>query len=194
LFYPLLTYERYGTEYRWQLGQLFSLAGGQESAGFRQKALHRVPDLFPATFAGSQMKITPRSSLLRPSPEPVVSGQNFLRDVSDLQRDPQKGCRHRQLSFSLFDLRHGDGMHGWQFWPLVGTEHKDVTTQTNGFGDVETSAVTTNFFALWPIHFWQNTASAPTTRKNSGPICRFTAIRARPTRFDLRVLAVFHLD
>ncbi|MGH7975139.1 MAG: hypothetical protein ACREC8_00605, partial [Limisphaerales bacterium] len=28
--YPLLTYHRYGKEYRWQLFQLFSFAGGQE--------------------------------------------------------------------------------------------------------------------------------------------------------------------
>ena len=27
--YPILTYERYGTEYRWQLFQLFSCSGGQ---------------------------------------------------------------------------------------------------------------------------------------------------------------------
>src|SRR5439155_5220420 len=33
--YPLLTYDRYGEQYRWQLGQLFSFAGGptqQETA------------------------------------------------------------------------------------------------------------------------------------------------------------------
>jgi len=53
-------------------------------------------------------------------------------------------------------LRHGDGLHGWQFWPLVGAEHKDVTTQTNGFGDVEIIGGHDNFFALWPVHFWQN--------------------------------------
>ena len=39
--------------------------------------------------------------------------------------------------FPFFDLRHGDGLHGWQFWPLVGAEHKDVTTRTNGFGETE---------------------------------------------------------
>jgi hypothetical protein len=59
--------------------------------------------------------------------------------------------------FPFFDLRHGTGLHGWQFWPLVGTEHKDVTTQTNGFGEIETVEGYDKFFALWPIHFYQNT-------------------------------------
>ena len=55
--------------------------------------------------------------------------------------------------YPFFDLRHGDGLHGWQFWPLVGTEHKDVTTQTNGFGEIETIGGHDKFFALWPVHF-----------------------------------------
>ena len=53
----------------------------------------------------------------------------------------------------FFDLRHGDGLHGWQFWPLVGNEHKDVTTQTNGFGDVKTIGGHDSFFVLWPFFF-----------------------------------------
>jgi hypothetical protein len=59
--------------------------------------------------------------------------------------------------YPFFDLRHGDGLHGWQLWPLVGTEHKDVTMQTNGFGEIETIAGYDKFFALWPVHFYQNT-------------------------------------
>jgi hypothetical protein len=66
-------------------------------------------------------------------------------------------------------------MHGWQFWPLVGTNTKDVTTVTNGFGDTEISGGHDNFFALWPIYFGRTTASALTIRKNSAPCCRFTA-------------------
>jgi hypothetical protein len=55
--------------------------------------------------------------------------------------------------YPFFHLRHGDHLRGWQFWPVVGNEHKDVTTQTNGFGDVETIGGHDNFFALWPFYF-----------------------------------------
>jgi hypothetical protein len=53
----------------------------------------------------------------------------------------------------LFSLRHGDGLRGWQFWPLIGNEHKDVTTQTNGFNDIKTIGGHDAFFALWPLFF-----------------------------------------
>jgi hypothetical protein len=35
-FYPIMTYRRYGTEYRWQFIELFSFAGGKEPAGFQE--------------------------------------------------------------------------------------------------------------------------------------------------------------
>ena len=96
--------------------------------------------------------------------------------------------------YPFFDLRHGDGLRGWQFWPLVGTEHKDVTTQTNGFGEIETIAGHDKFFALWPIHFYQNTGIGT---DESGQIPRRPPVLQpaafAPTRFDLRVMAVFYL-
>jgi hypothetical protein len=58
--------------------------------------------------------------------------------------------------YPFFDVRHGDQLHGWQAWPLFGTEHKGVTTVTNGFGDTEIIGGHDQYFVLWPIHFWQN--------------------------------------
>jgi hypothetical protein len=49
-------------------------------------------------------------------------------------------------------IRHGDGLDGWQVWPFVGAEHKILTTQTNGFGDVTTIGGHERSFILWP--FW----------------------------------------
>jgi hypothetical protein len=58
--------------------------------------------------------------------------------------------------YPFFNVRHGDGMHGWQFWPFVGSEHKDVTTTTNGFGDISIVGGHDDFFALWPFYFRQD--------------------------------------
>jgi hypothetical protein len=54
-------------------------------------------------------------------------------------------------------LRHGDGLSGWQFWPLVGNEHKDVTTRTNGFIETEIIGGHDKFFVLWPFFFNETT-------------------------------------
>ncbi len=58
--------------------------------------------------------------------------------------------------YPLFHLRRGEGLQGWQFWPLIGNEHKDVTTKTNGFGETEIIGGHDKFFALWPVYFHQN--------------------------------------
>jgi hypothetical protein len=55
--------------------------------------------------------------------------------------------------FPFVHLRHGLGLEGWQVWPLVGHEHKDVTTKTNGFNDVQTVPGHDHVFVLWPIFF-----------------------------------------
>jgi hypothetical protein len=57
--------------------------------------------------------------------------------------------------FPFFHLRHGDGLRGWQFWPIAGSEHKDVTTRTNGFGDVRVIGGHDKRFVLWPFYLEQ---------------------------------------
>ena len=87
------------------------------------------------------------------------------------------------------------GMHGWQFWPLVGARHKVVTTLTNGFGEIETVGGHDKYFALWPIHFWQNTGiGTDNPEKFRANLPLYTYTRSPKRRFHHRALAVFHLD
>jgi hypothetical protein len=53
--------------------------------------------------------------------------------------------------YPFFHLRHGDHLTGWQFWPLIGQEHKGLTEQTNVVGDVEEIGPHYNSFYLWPF-------------------------------------------
>jgi hypothetical protein len=46
-------------------------------------------------------------------------------------------------------------MHGWQFWPVYGVEHKTLTTITNTWG-METNGGHDQYFALWPVHLRQH--------------------------------------
>jgi hypothetical protein len=57
--------------------------------------------------------------------------------------------------YPFFHLRHGEGLSGWQFWPLLGAEHKEITTRTNAWGDVETIGGHDKRFVLWPIYLSQ---------------------------------------
>jgi hypothetical protein len=53
-------------------------------------------------------------------------------------------------------IRNGNGLHGWQVWPFVGSEHKISMLHTNGFGDVETIGGHDRSFVLWPFWFKQD--------------------------------------
>ena len=157
LLYPVLTYRRFGTEYRWQLGQLLAFAGGQDPRDFPVRRF----TLFPVYF--QQRSPDPKENYTALVPFYGHLQNRLFRDEIFFVLFPiYSETRKRDVVtdnyfFPIFDLRHGDGLHGWQLWPLVGTEHKDVTAQTNGFGEVETIAGHDKFFALWPIHFYQNT-------------------------------------
>ena len=157
LLYPVLTYRRFGTEYRWQLGQLLAFAGGQDPRDFRVRRF----TLFPIYF--QQRSPDPKENYTALVPFYGHLQNRLFRDEIFFVMFPiYSETRKRDVVtdnylYPFFDLRHGDGLRGWQFWPLVGTEHKDVTTQTNGFGEIETIAGHDKFFALWPVHFYQNT-------------------------------------
>jgi hypothetical protein len=151
--YPLLTYEYYGKEYRWQLIQLFSFSGGQEPDDNGKKRF----TLFPLYFQQRSPDTNENYTALFP----IYGHLNnrLFRDKIFFVMFPIYGQSQKRdvvtdnYLYPFFHLRHGDGLSGWQFWPLVGSEHKDVTAATNGFGDIETVGGHDNFFALWPFFF-----------------------------------------
>jgi hypothetical protein len=151
IFYPLLTYESYGKEYRWQFFELWSFAGGQTQQESRQKRF----TIFPFYF--QQRSPVPDENYTALLPFYGHLQHRLFRDkiffvmfpiYSETQR---KDIVTDNYLYPFFHLRHGDGLSGWQFWPLIGHEHKDVTSQTNGFGDVSIVPGHDNFFALWPF-------------------------------------------
>jgi hypothetical protein len=151
--YPLLTYDRYGKEYRWQLIQLLSFSGGQVPDDSGKKRFTIFPFYFQQRSPATNENYTALFPIYG-----HINGRLF-RDKIFFVLFPIYGQSQKRdvvtdnYLFPFFHLRHGDGLHGWQFWPLVGSEHKDVTTQTNGFGDVSTVPGHDSFFALWPIYF-----------------------------------------
>ncbi len=175
--YPLFTYDRFGSEYRWQLFQLLSLAGGQNQKEVPQNRFtifpiyfqQRSPDtnlnytaLFPIyghlknrlfrseiDFAlwPLYLKTTRRPGLAPSADEPFL-------DLPNRYMNARRGdVTTYNYVYPIFHLRYGDGLRGWQFWPLLGHEHKVVTTQTNDWNEVETIPGHDKRFVLWPFFF-----------------------------------------
>jgi hypothetical protein len=155
--YPVITYRSYGTQYRWQFVQLFSFSGGESPRDLQVN--HRIT-LFPIFFW--QRSPNPEDNYTAFFPLYGTIKGRLFRDEIFVVLFPLYSQTHRRdmvtdnYLYPIFDVHHGEGLTGWQVWPLVGNEHKDVTTRTNGFGDLEIIPGHDNFFALWPIHFSQD--------------------------------------
>jgi hypothetical protein len=155
LAYPLLTYDRFGTEYRVQFFQLLSFAGGHSQGNDAARRFTLFPIYFQQRSADSNLAYTAfvpfygklKNRLFRDEIRfflfPIY-GQSKKRDVVT-----------DNYLYPLFHLRRGDGLNGWQFWPLVGNEHKEITTTTNEWGEAERRDGHDKFFLLWPFFFTQ---------------------------------------
>ena len=153
--YPVLTYRRYGTEWRWQFFQVFSFAGGLHED---EKDARRFT-LFPLYF--QQRSLIPEDNYTAVVPfYGHLKNRLFRDDIFFVMFPLYSETRKADIVtdnyvYPFYSVRHGDGLNGWKLWPFVGHEHKDVTTRTNGFGDVQAVAGHDSRFILWPIYLEQ---------------------------------------
>lgn len=149
ILYPILTYDRYGEQYRWQFCQLFSLAGGPYP---NEKSRDRFT-IFPLYF--QQRSANPEGNYTALFPFYGRLKHRLFRDEIYFIMFPifgetkKRGVVTDNFVYPLFHLRHGPGLKGWQFWPVVGHEHKEVTTVTNGHNEQITVPGHDSFFLLW---------------------------------------------
>jgi len=153
VLYPLFTYDRYGQEYRWQIFQLLSGSGGGRQSGATARRL----TVFPLWF--QQRSTDPAIEYTAFWPFYGRLANRIFRDEIRFVMWPAYAQTRKQdvvtdnYLVPVFHRRRGDGLSGWQVWPLVGQEHKVPTTQTNGFGEVEVVGGHEKLFVLWPLFF-----------------------------------------
>jgi hypothetical protein len=151
--YPLLSYDRFGLEYRFQLFQIFSLSGSQTVTGEEKKRV----TLFPFFFR--QRSTDPSQNYTACLPFYGTLQNRLFRDRTHFVMWPlyvqtqKRDVVTDNYLVPFFHLRHGDGLKGWQLWPLLGHETKDVTTRKNSSGEDEVYPGHRKIFALWPFYF-----------------------------------------
>jgi len=155
LGYPVLTYDRFGHEYRVQLLQIFSFSGGMAQS---ETNVHRFT-VFPLYFQQRSAIAEKNYTALIPF-YGHLKNRLFRDEVNFVVLPIYVQSRKRDVVtdnylYPFFHLRHGEGLNGWQFWPLLGAEHKDITTRTNAWGDAETIGGHDKRFVLWPIYLSQ---------------------------------------
>lgn len=158
VLYPGMSSIRFGGQYRWQLGQLISFAGGPSQGETNR---HRVT-LFPLFF--SQRSSDPSQDYTAYGPfYGHLQNRLFRDEIFYVMFPGYSRTRKGQVItdnylYPVFHLRHGPSLSGWQFWPLAGHEHKGTTTSTNGFQEVESVPGHDKSFILWPLYLNQHLA------------------------------------
>ncbi len=180
--YPVLTYDRFGSEYRFQFFQLFAFAGGATQS---ETNVHRFT-LFPIYFR--QRSDIPEKNYTAVLPFYGHLKNRLFRDevkfiMLPLYVQSRKGeVVTDNYVYPIYHRRHGPGLHGWQVWPIVGNEHKDITTRTNHWGDVETVPGHDKFFAAWPIYLHQTTGIGTTNVVRQQAVLPFYSLMRSPLR------------
>jgi len=180
--YPVFTYDRFGSEYRFQLGQLFSFAGGQN----QQENDQRRFTLFPVYF--QQRSSNPALNYTAVLPFYGHIRNRLFRDEINFVMFPfyvqtrKKDVITDNYVFPLFHLRRGESLSGWQFWPFMGREQKGVTTRTNILDEVETVGGHETFFVLWPFFFRDSLGTGTDNPQKTDALLPFYNLERSPKR------------
>jgi hypothetical protein len=193
ILYPLATYDRSGKEYRAQFLQWLSWSGGPQPDDQETKRFTLFPLYFQSRSANPEHNYTAlfpfygklRNRLFRDE----IKFTLFPLYVQTRKRDV---VTDNYLA-PFFHLRRGDGLSGWQFWPLAGHEHKEVTSSTNAFGDVLTVAGHRKFFALWPLCFHNDLGLGATNPVTQRVWLPFYSAHRSPARDSTTYLFPFGL-
>ncbi len=180
--YPVLTYDRYGEQYRWQFFQLLSFAGGPTQV---ESARNRFT-IFPIYF--QQRSSIPEENYTAVGPfYGHLKNRLFHDDIFFVMFPFYAKTRKKDLItdnyvYPFFHLRHGDQLHGWQFLPLAGYEHKGMTFRTNNFDEIETIGGHEKLFALWPFFASQTTGIGTTNQMWQQQFLPLYSVERSPAR------------
>ncbi len=191
LFYPLLTCEIYGREYRWQFCQLLSFAGGQDQTQVPRNRFTLFPVYFQQHSPDTNENYTALVPFYGHLKDRLFRNEIFFVMFPIYGESRKRDVVTDNYLYPFFHLRHGDGLHGWQLWPVAGAEHKDVTTRTNSFSDTETIGGHDSSFLLWPLFLRQDTGIGTDNPEKFRAMIPLYAFSRSPQRDSTSVLWPF---
>ena len=172
VLYPLMSYDRYGKEWRWHFLQLFRLSGGEGQAGKWKRTT-----VFPFYFR--QKSTDPEKNYWAFFPFYGTVKNRFRRDEVKAAAFPlyvrtrKKDVVTRNYLSPFFHLRRGDRLRGWQLWPLAGWETKGITTKTNILGEVSLAGGHKKLTIAWPFYLRDRTGIGVKNAKDQHALLPF---------------------
>ena len=151
--YPVFTYVKYGTQFRAQFVELISISGGQDPDNLNRHRISIYPFYFQLRSPNTNDNYTAFFPFYGHLKGRIFHDKIFFVMFPAYSQTQKRDVINNNYFYPFVNARHGDGLHGWQFWPFYGNEHKVVTTTTNNWGEVTTNGGHDGYFVLWPIHF-----------------------------------------
>jgi hypothetical protein len=186
--YPLLTHIRYGREQRWQFGQLISTSSGLEPGDAEVKRFTLFPIYFQQRAPDTNLDYTAFVPFYGHLKNRLFHDEMYFIAFPIFGETRKRDLVTDNYFFPIVHVRHGDGLRGWQVWPFGGREHKDVTTQTNGFGDTTLVGGHDQSFYFWPFYFSQDNGIGTDNPEKFRAAIPFFAISRSPQRDATSVL------
>ena len=160
--YPVLSRIRYGEERRWQLFQIISTAGGRQPDGADVSRVTVYPLYFQQRASDTNLNYTALLPFYGRLKNRLFHDDIFFVMFPIYSETRKNDVITKNYLYPFGATSRGDHLSGWQVWPFAGNEHQDVTTHTNGFGDVETTGGHEKSFYLWPLYLRQTTGRGTT--------------------------------
>lgn len=166
ILYPVMTYDRFGSEYRFQWFQVFSLAGGSSQRNVTTRRLTLFPFLYTQRSPDTNLNYTAVLPFYGEMKHRLMRDRiKFVMFPMYLQSEKQ-GVTTKNYLYPLFHVRKGESLRGWQVWPLVGHQEKGTTYKTNSVEEVEVVGAHEKNFALWPLILNQNVDIGTTNQRH----------------------------
>jgi hypothetical protein len=193
LLFPLLTYDKFGLEYRWQLLQLFSSSGGQTIEETQKRRVTIFPIYFQQRSADPELNYTAVVPFYG-----HLKNRLFRDEMSFVLLPLYLQSRRRDVVtdnylLPFFHLRRGDGLKGWQFWPVVGHERRVPALRATEYDEVETVAGHDKLFVLWPLFFSNKLGIGTTNEQTQRILLPLYSIQRAPLRDSTTILWPFGL-
>ena len=156
ILYPLVTYNRFGTEWRTQVLQWLNWGGGEDSLDGAEKK----QTLFPIFFR--KKSPNPEESYWALIPiYGTLKNRLFKKEIKvvffPLYARTEKGdATTHNILYPFFHLRQGEGLKGFQLFPLVGVEKKETREVIDHWGEPKVIPGHFKVQGLWPIFYYEN--------------------------------------
>lgn len=180
--YPILTYDRFGSEYRFQWFQLFSFSGGKDQRAVPTDRFTLFPILFTQRSTDTNQNYTALLPIYGTLKHRLMRDRvHFVLLPLYVQSQKQDVITDNFL-FPVVHIRHGNALKGWQVWPFIGHETKGLTTKTNNIDQAEMVPGHEKNFVLWPFYLSEKTGIGGENPRKFQSVLPFYSMERSPQR------------